>query len=171
MPIYLTYKISNHYNEPAQDLQARFDLIENGNNMAIPLNLISFDKAMFRLDEALQAFASAPTNTLYRDAAIQRFEFTYELAHKMLKRYLELTAANPAAIDEMAFADMIRTGSEQGLLRSGWDKWKDYRKARGTTSHTYDEAKAVEVAAVIPDFLQEARFLFAQLHQRSQSDK
>jgi len=86
----------------------------------------------------------------------------------MLKRYQEMAAANPAAIDEMAFADLIRTGSEQGLLRSGWDKWKDYRKARGTTSHTYDEAKAMEVATVIPDFLQEVRFLSGELRKRLQ---
>lgn len=134
--------------------------------MPISLDLTSFEKALLRLEEALQAYAGEPGNTLYRDATIQRFEFTYEVAHKMLKRYLEMTAANPAAIDEMAFADLIRTGSEQGLLRSGWDKWKDYRKARGTTSHTYDEAKAKEVAAIIPDFLLEAQSLFSELGKR-----
>jgi len=137
--------------------------------MPIPLDLTSFEKALLRLEEALQAYAGAPDNTLYRDATIQRFEFTYEVAHKMLKRYLEMTAANPAAIDEMAFADMIRTGSEQGLLRSGWDKWRDYRKARGTTSHTYDEAKAKEVVAIIPDFLQEAQSLCNELRKRVQA--
>ena len=105
-------------------------------------------------------------NTLYRDATIQRFECTYEVAHKMLKRYLEMTFPNSAAIDEMAFADMIRTGSEQGLLRSGWDKWKDYRKARGAISHTYDEAKAMEVAAIIPDFMAEAQSLLDALTKR-----
>lgn len=135
--------------------------------MAIQLDLSSFEKAILRLDEALQAYASAPANSLYRDATIQRFECTYELAHKMLKRYVEMTAPNPAAIDEMAFADLIRTGSEQGLLRHGWNKWRDYRKAGGTTSHTYDEAKALEVVAIIPDFLQEARFLFSELRKRS----
>lgn len=137
--------------------------------MPVQLDLTSLEKALLRLGEALQARVSAPDNTLYRDATIQRFAFTYEVAYKMLKRYLEMTAPNPAAIDAMAFADMVRTGSEQGLLRSGWDKWKDYRAARGTTSHTYDEAKAKEVAAVIPDFLQEARFLFDELRKRTQA--
>jgi nucleotidyltransferase substrate binding protein (TIGR01987 family) len=139
--------------------------------MSIQLDLTSFEKAISRLDEALGAYANAPDNTLYRDATIQRFEFTYEISHKMLKRYLEAAAANPAAIDEMAFADLIRTGSEQGLLKSGWDKWRDYRKARGTTSHTYDEAKAMEVAAVIPDFLLEARFLLDEMQKRTQASR
>jgi hypothetical protein len=33
-------------------------------------------------------------------AAIQAFEFTYELSWKMLKRYLERTVPNPDGIDE-----------------------------------------------------------------------
>jgi hypothetical protein len=60
----------------------------------------------------------------------------------MLKRYLEMTASNPSEIDAMSFQNLIRLGSEKGLLRSDWEQWKIYRQARGTTSHTYDEKKS-----------------------------
>jgi hypothetical protein len=60
-------------------------------------------------------------------------------------------------------------GSEQSLLRSGWDRWKDYRKASGTTSHTYDADKALEVLAIVPDFLQEANHLLAVLTRRTEA--
>lgn len=136
--------------------------------MTIVLDLTTLQNAAARLAEALDALAAAPANTLYRDATIQRFEFTYELAHKMLKRYLEMAAANPASIDELAFPDLIRTGNEQGLLRHDWSRWRDYRKARGTTSHTYDEAKALEVLAIVPEFLAEAQALLQTLRQRTQ---
>lgn len=66
----------------------------------------------------------------------------------------------------MAFQTLIRTGSEQGLLLSGWDRWADYRKARGTTSHIYDEEKAREVFEIVPTFLEEARFLLERLSQK-----
>ncbi len=66
----------------------------------------------------------------------------------------------------MPFADLIRSGSEQGLLRSGWPVWKGYREMRGKTSPAYDEGTAVEVAAGIPDFLEEASYLLDQLHLR-----
>ena len=135
--------------------------------MTIQLDLTSLENALQRLAEALQACDSTPQNTLYRDATIQRFEFSYELAHKMLKRYLEMAAANPAGIDELAFPDLIRTGSEQGLLRSGWDKWAQYRRARSITSHTYDEVKAKQVMLIVPDFLEEARFLLSELQSRN----
>ena len=134
--------------------------------MAIQLDLSSLDNALQRLSEALQAYAADMTNSLYRDASIQRFEFCYELSHKMLKRYLELAAPNPVAIDELAFPDLIRTASEQGLLRNGWDKWKDYRKARSISSHTYDQNKAIAVMQIVPDFLLEGQALLAELKKR-----
>ena len=54
---------------------------------------------------------------------MQRFEFTYELAHKILKRYLEYAAANPDHFDEMTFQELIRSGNEQGLLLGEWLDW------------------------------------------------
>jgi nucleotidyltransferase substrate binding protein (TIGR01987 family) len=84
----------------------------------------------------------------------------------MLKRYLEQTAASPESFDQMAFQDLIRTGSEQGLLRSGWPDWRRYREMRSRTSHAYDAKIAQEVVAAIPDFLEEAAFLRAELERR-----
>ena len=131
------------------------------------LELSSFDNAILRLDEGIQRYQKDITDTQIRDGLIQRFEFTYELSHKMLKRFLEFTSPSPANIDELAFQDLIRTGNEQGLLLSDWTHWKKYREMRSRTSHTYDESVALQVVAEIPAFLQEARFLNAQLHARN----
>lgn len=60
----------------------------------------------------------------FRNSVIQCFEFTYELSHKMLKRYLEATAANPEEIDFSTLQNLIRIGNEKGLLRSGWPAWE-----------------------------------------------
>lgn len=133
--------------------------------MPIDLSIAPFEKAIVSLEQALDRHAQDTSDDLIRDACIQRFEFTYELAHKMLKRFLEATSANPDEFDNMAFQDLIRSGNERGLLRSDWSRWKDYRTARGTTSHTYDEAKAREVFAIVPDFLSEARFLRDRLRE------
>jgi hypothetical protein len=38
---------------------------------------------------------------------------------------------------------------------------------RARTSHSYDEAVALEVVAGIPDFLEEARYLRDRLKERS----
>ena len=126
------------------------------------LILTSLENAVASLQDALNEYAKEK-DAYVRDAVIQRFEYTYELSHKLLKRHLEATAANPDEIDTLSFQDLNRLGSERQLLRSGWEKWSLYRKLRGTTSHTYDEAKAQEALKKIPEFYEEAHFLLQQL--------
>jgi nucleotidyltransferase substrate binding protein (TIGR01987 family) len=138
----------------------------------VKLDLSSLRKAISQLDQAMaytdsaQAQANRQLRRVLQIGAIKAFEFTYELSWKMLKRHLERTAAAAQSIDELAFPDLIRAGSEQGLLRSGWDVWKDFRKARNMTSHIYDEDKAAQVFALIPSFREEAVALLERLVQR-----
>ena len=48
-----------------------------------------YKSALAQLNKAVDAWNAAPTDALYRDGLIQRFEFTFELAWKSLKEYLE----------------------------------------------------------------------------------
>jgi nucleotidyltransferase substrate binding protein (TIGR01987 family) len=102
-----------------------------------------------------------------RNSVIQCFEFTYELSHKMLRRYLEEAAASPEEIDLSTFQSIIRMGNEKGLLLSDWNKWRSYRQARTDSSHTYDEDKAKSVYEISPEFLDEARYLYEKLIDKS----
>ena len=132
-----------------------------------------FAKAIQQLEKSLEYATSdlAKNNAglfeQLRNSVIQCFEFTYELSHKMLKRYLEETSANPAELDVATFQNVIRMGNEKGLLRSDWTRWRVYRQARNDSSHTYNEEKAEDVYAIVPNFLEEARFLLAELTGRS----
>lgn len=45
-------------------------------------------RAVQRLGEALEEYAANPTDTV-RDGVIQRFEFTFDLAWKSLKEYMQ----------------------------------------------------------------------------------
>ncbi len=138
------------------------------------LDLSALKKAIYQLEEALEychsdlAKKDKRLALHLRAAAIQAFEFTYELTLKMLKRYLSLTEANPSIVDEMTFNELIRKGYEKGLLHSELAMWKEYRRERGTTSHTYDEEKAQEVFEDIPDFLQDAKYFLNELIKRQE---
>jgi len=132
----------------------------------IALDLRSLVNAIDRLREGLARYQQDITDTQIRDGLIQRFEFTYEVSHKMLKRYLEMASATPEQFESMPFADVIRTGNEQGLLLSDWPRWRLFREMRGKTSHTHDEAIALDVVAEIPAFLEEAVYLRDQLKAR-----
>ena len=130
---------------------------------SIQLDLTPLDNAIARLDEGWTRYQRDVSDIQIRDGLIQRFEFTYEISHKMLRRFLELTSANPAEFDGVAFQDMIRTGNERGLLLGDWPAWRKYREMRSRTSHTYDEEVAIEVVKGIPAFQREAAHLLQRL--------
>ena len=131
------------------------------------LDFSSFVKAVARLDEGLERYNLDTGDAQIRDGLIQRFEFTYDLAHKMLRRQLEAVSANPEQVDRLSFAELIRSVTEQGLIKSDWSAWRTWREMRNITSHTYDEAKARQVVDGIPAFLAEAQDL-AERSQRVQ---
>jgi nucleotidyltransferase substrate binding protein (TIGR01987 family) len=131
------------------------------------LDFTPLENSVKRLTEGLAEYQRSTSHTLIRDGLVQRFEFTYEISHKMLKRYLQSTLASPAEFDAVPFGDLIRTGNEQGLLLGNWSDWKRYREMRSKTSHTYDEGIALQVVAGIPAFLAEAQYLLGQLQKRN----
>ena len=130
------------------------------------LDITPLANALMRLVEGYDRYLLNISDTQIRDGLIQRFEFTYEISHKILKRYIEMTSPNPEIWDVMPFADLIRTGNELSLLKSDWTAWKVFREMRAKTSHTYDEDIALTVVQIIPKFIQEIQFLVNQLEIR-----
>ena len=135
-----------------------------------PLDLTSLQLALASLQRAVVRWnASHGLDEELRDACIQRFEYTFELSWKMLKRRLELDLPDAHSVDAMSFRDLVRTGAERGLLRDV-DAWMVFRDKRNITSHTYNAAKAAEVAAIIPSFALQAGELLTALEARGNAD-
>jgi len=130
------------------------------------LDLKSFASAIGQLENALEycnselAKADPILAAHLRAAAIQAFEFTYELSTKMLKRQLEQTESSAAVVHGMSFDALIRRGWALGFLNEEIAQWREFRKQRGTTSHTYDGNKAELIYREIPRFLAEAKYLY-----------
>lgn len=105
----------------------------------------NYHQAVVQLAKAVEAFKNAPQDTLYRDGLIQRFEFSFELAWKSAKEYLEnegviVPIATPRAVFKQAYA--------AGLL-DDQEAWLHILDARNLTSHVYDEESAAAVAQQI----------------------
>ncbi len=105
----------------------------------------------------------------FRAASIQGFEFTYEVAYKMMKRQLEQIAANPSEVDGMTYMQLIRSAAEAGLI-GDVPRFRDYRDKRNLTSHTYNKRKAEEIVSVLDNFMTDARFLLSELERRNRAD-
>ncbi len=134
------------------------------------IDLSPLARAVARLEEGYARYLLDEQDSQIRDGLIQRFEFTYEISHKTLKRFLRAKAASPDLYDDLAFADLIRQGKAHGLLASDWPVWRQFREMRGRTSHSYDEQIALMVVADIPEFIAEARHLLTALQQGLLSD-
>jgi nucleotidyltransferase substrate binding protein (TIGR01987 family) len=130
------------------------------------LDLTSLRKAVASLGRAVERSRSDPADEEVRDAVIQRFEYTYELCWKMLKRHLEQIAASPAEIDQMSFKELIRDAAERGLVPLV-EPWFEYRGQRNRTSHAYDADAARSVHETALAFLGDARALLAELERRN----
>lgn len=130
------------------------------------LDLSSLEKALASLERAVLRSKDSPEDEEIRDAVIQRFEYTYELSWKMIKREIEKNAASPDEIDKISFKDLFRGAAEKGIITDP-EHWFNYREMRNITSHTYDLSKAQEVYAAALVFVNDAKNLFEELKLRN----
>lgn len=122
------------------------------------LAMSQFESALRRLQDAL----AQPENEFIRDAVIQRFEFTFEMAWKAMYRWLR---ARDISVEEGAYS-VIPQAFRLGLLTDE-RQWGSMRLHRNKTSHTYNEPVALEVAAFVRG---EAVALFEALLTRLKTD-
>ena len=112
------------------------------------------------------AHGDAGLREQFRAATIQAFEFTYELAAKMVRRQLARIVANPDALGMIDFADLMRDAADAGLVRDA-PSWMRYREMQNRTSHTYDADRAEETVATMDEFLRDVRHLLNALGERN----
>lgn len=126
-------------------------------------DILALENSTKRLGEILVRYQKDESDDGIRDSVIQRFEFTYSIAIKTLKKYFIDRAFIIDDINQMSFNDMIRTANQLNLLKSNLEVWSEYRKMRNLTSHTYDEVIALKVVGVIPEFYEEIIYLIDRL--------
>ena len=131
------------------------------------INLSPLRNAISRLSEGLSLLGKEPGNALLRDGVIQRFEFTYELSIKMIRRYLKSIAATDDEVNELTFRELIRRAGDLKLLQGDITDWLRFRQARTDTVHTYNEMRALEVAGASTKFASEAQTLLRALKERT----
>ncbi len=100
--------------------------------------LSNYNKAVARLQDAV-AITSAnngfgkETDDLLKEGLIQRFEYTQELAWKVMKDYEEYQGYT----DIQGSRDAIRKALQMGIIDS--PAWMNTIYSRNLTSHCYDE--------------------------------
>lgn len=103
--------------------------------------LNSYRKALSRLAEVVNVMKTRQLNDFEADGLIQRFEFTFELAWKLMKSYADYQGTDK---EIMGSRDAIRWAFENKLIEDS-NVWVEMIKRRNDTSHTYDEDTAANV--------------------------
>lgn len=111
--------------------------------MQIEMKQADYHRALGRLRSALQKEPDA--DAMYLDATIQRFEFCFELAWKLMKCVLDYEG-----IEVSSPRSSIREGWKQGMIVDA-ETWLDMQEKRNLSTHTYNESTALEVYQLIKE--------------------
>jgi nucleotidyltransferase substrate binding protein (TIGR01987 family) len=133
------------------------------------LDLTPLSKALEQLRTSIQysqselAANDGAIAKQFRAASIQAFEFTFEISVRMLRRRLA-DMLSAAEVEQLSFRDLLRTGAQKGLIDDP-AVWFRFREMRNLSSHSYDESKAAQIAATLPEFAEKAGFLLDALRK------
>lgn len=131
-----------------------------------PIDLTPLRKALDALDGALHYWHAEPDDSgrkpHLRAGVIQSFEFSYELAVRLLRRVLMERAIAAPLVADLSFNDLLRAAADAGLIADPltWRRWRDWRNR---TRHGYDETQAESIANVAQTFAGDARDLLNRL--------
>lgn len=113
--------------------------------------LQSFRKAFAQLLKAAATAKERELSELEQQGIIQAFEFTHELAWNVMKDFLESRGTTKF----FGSKDATREAFATGLIENG-DEWMAMIQSRNSTSHTYNEETADEIAdAIVSSYVQE----------------
>ena len=112
------------------------NVVDNMNKMMAKME--DLVRALSKLKESLSR--DPEKDDIVIDATIQRFEFTYELSWKLMKSYLEYNGVT----DISSPRSTIKAAFKEGIITDG-ELWLKMLEDRNRTSHTYDEATALEI--------------------------
>jgi nucleotidyltransferase substrate binding protein (TIGR01987 family) len=94
----------------------------------------NYEQALEQFIEGVESNGSNPVNII-KEGIIHRFEFTHELAWKVMKDYLEFEGYQDITGSRSATKEAFNSG----LIREG-QIWMNMIESRNNTVHTYNAA-------------------------------
>jgi nucleotidyltransferase substrate binding protein (TIGR01987 family) len=102
--------------------------------------LSNFDAALTQLSDAAQLASERELSLLEQQGVIQAFEFTHELAWKVMKDYAYYQGNNAIT----GSRDACREAFKMGLLNHA-EVWMEMITSRNQSSHTYNRSVAKQI--------------------------
>ncbi len=121
----------------------------------------NYEKAIARLNEAIELSRKRELSDLEKQGLIQSFEYTFELAWKTLKDFLTFMHV------EVKFPrDTIKKAFQYDLIDDG-EIWLDMLKKRNLMAHTYEEKQMLTAyRLIINQYFQELKKMYRLLKEK-----
>ena len=108
------------------------------------LRFQNFNRAFLQLENALKIVSPSDVE---REGIIQRFEYTFELAWKVLQDYLKEMGTEELSGPKQ----VIIEANSKNLIRNG-EIWLKMLEARNIASHEYSEPKILIIYKAIVEY-------------------
>jgi len=128
--------------------------------------LDNYERAVAVLNRILSLGRERELSEAERMGLIQSFEFSFELAWKLMKDFLESKGSNAI----FGSKDAIRQAFSLGIIENG-QTWMDMLDSRNESSHAYDERIADKVVSNVSlSYLDEFKKLLAAMERLKGSE-
>ena len=138
------------------------------------LSYTSLEKATIALENGIEIYQkkrNIEENNeeieIIKSGIIQNFEVCYEIAWKLMKKWLAENIGN-SVVDGIPRKELFRIAAQNKLIEDV-EKWFVFHEARNMTSHDYDGIKAEDVFKEAIIFPQYARKLQERLEKINDS--
>lgn len=112
---------------------------------------------VIKAKDTFERFRLNLTNEQYKAGAVQAYEFCYELAWKIMKRFL-----NQRGIEVNSPKETFRQAALEKIIDDP-EIWFEFQKKRNLTVHTYEEENLDLIISIFDIFSKELNQLIIKL--------
>ncbi len=133
----------------------------------IELDIEALKNAFKSLKKAYEIFSAGSSEPdmcdIYADSCVKRFEYTFETAWKIMKKYFKLQYNKSE--EELTMNNIFRYMEGYGFTDS-WLKWKEYYAKRIDIEEGYSVKKTKELLSIVSEFIKDTDLLLNKLIEK-----
>ena len=114
--------------------------------------------------EILEKNKSCEFTDMLEDSCIKRFEYTLEIARKLMKRVLKKIYGKTE--EELTVNNTFRFMQGFKYILN-WENWREYYEKRNNTAHEYNLEKSRELMSIIPEFIKDTDFFIQNMRNNN----
>ena len=130
------------------------------------IDISNLESALLTLKSSMQILeknSGLEFTDMLEDSCIKRFEYTLELARKMMKKVLKKIYG--LSEDELTVNNTFRFMQGYKYINN-WENWRNYYEQRNNTAHEYNLQKSRQLIEIIPQFIDDTELLIKNLKEK-----